>query len=110
MDKKQHWETVYSTKKTGEVSWYQLIPHTSLQLIESSGIGISSAIIDVGGGDSLLADNLLELGYTATSVLAFLPHMAMYPQKEGESSKTWLKSLEVRTLLDISAVTLQNFG
>jgi len=35
-------------------------------------------------------------------------HMAMYPQKEGESSKTWLKSLEVRKLLGVSAGTLQN--
>lgn len=51
------------------MSWYQLIPHTSLQLIESSGLGISSAIIDVGGGESLLADHLLELGYTDISVL-----------------------------------------
>lgn len=37
-----------------------------------------------------------------------LRRSAVYLQQAGESSKTWLKSLEVRKLLDISAGTLQN--
>lgn len=37
-----------------------------------------------------------------------LRRFAVYPQKAGEASKTWLKSFEVRKLLGISAGTLQN--
>jgi len=38
-------------------------------LIESLGISHDAAVIDVGGGASLLADALLDLGFTDVSVL-----------------------------------------
>jgi hypothetical protein len=41
-------------------------------------------------------------------LLEEIRHLVMYPQKSGEAVKTWLKSMEVRKLLDISAGTLQN--
>ena len=39
MDTKTHWERVYSTKRSDEVSWYQSNPTPSLQLLDSAGIG-----------------------------------------------------------------------
>jgi hypothetical protein len=39
MDTKSHWERVYSTKRSDEVSWYQETPAPSLQLLETAGIG-----------------------------------------------------------------------
>lgn len=69
MDKKAHWEKVYSTKQLNEVSWYQPTPEVSLRFIEELTIPIEAAIIDIGGGDSLLADHLLEAGYTDITVL-----------------------------------------
>ena len=37
MDTKTHWEQVYSTKCSHEVSWYQARPGTSLQLLDRAG-------------------------------------------------------------------------
>jgi SAM-dependent methyltransferase len=63
-EKKQHWETVFSTKAENEVSWYQSEPKTSIQLIQACKVSKEAKIIDIGGGDSYLIDSLLELGYT----------------------------------------------
>lgn len=65
---KQHWDKVYSgigSKHT----WTQHTPETILYLIESLNLKKDAAIIDVGGGDSELADHLLRLGFTNITVL-----------------------------------------
>ena len=62
--KKQHWETVFTTKAENEVSWYQKEPQTSIQLIQACKVPKDAKIIDIGGGDSYLIDSLLDLGYT----------------------------------------------
>jgi len=69
VDVKAHWEKVYKTKAPDTVSWY--LPHlkTSLALIERVGAGLSSSIIDVGGGKSTLADDLVSRGYQNVTVL-----------------------------------------
>lgn len=69
MDSKQHWEKVYTTKPAGDSSWFQPVPAVSLDFIRESGLAKNAAIIDVGGGDSYLADHLLALGYTDITVL-----------------------------------------
>jgi hypothetical protein len=38
MDRKVHWDRVYTTKASAEVSWFQPEPTLSLQLLESSGL------------------------------------------------------------------------
>lgn len=63
-EKKQHWETVFTTKAENEVSWYQKQPQTSIQLIQACKVPKDAKIIDIGGGDSYLIDSLLDLGYT----------------------------------------------
>ena len=68
-DRKQHWENVYQTKQLSEVSWYEPIPETSLSIIKLFKLPKNAAIIDIGGGDSLLVDYLLMLGYTNITVL-----------------------------------------
>ncbi|MFN5217604.1 MAG: class I SAM-dependent methyltransferase [Sphingomonadales bacterium] len=69
LDRKAHWENIYQTKSLQEVSWYQPVPETSLQFLAENNIPKNAAIIDIGGGDSFLADNLLDLGYTDITVL-----------------------------------------
>ena len=64
-----HWQTVYQTKDTSKVGWFQAYPKVSLEIISKSGIQSNSSIIDVGGGYSLLVDGLLELGYKKLTVL-----------------------------------------
>ena len=69
MDKKKHWENIYHTKEPAEVSWYQPIPQTSLDLLKQYNIPPNANIIDIGGGDSFLVDYLLKLGFSNISVL-----------------------------------------
>ncbi len=64
-----HWEQVYRDKRQDEVSWYRAHLETSLNLIEATGRDTSAAVIDVGGGESTLVDDLLARGYSDVTVL-----------------------------------------
>ncbi|KAF0548429.1 SAM-dependent methyltransferase [Gigaspora margarita] len=68
-DIENHWETVYQKNAPDAVSWY--CPHleTSLRFIEQATQGQDLSIIDVGGGQSTLVDDLLARGYQNVSVL-----------------------------------------
>ncbi len=67
--KREHWDTIYSTKQPHEVSWTQENPKTSLDFIHSFHLKKDASILDVGGGDSTLVDKLLEEGYEDITVL-----------------------------------------
>ena len=73
LNRKQHWEQVYSQKQSTEVSWYQKHPERSFELIKATGVNQSASIIDIGGGASTLVDFLLEAGYKHLSVLDISP-------------------------------------
>ena len=66
---KVYWEKVYLKSFLTKSGWYQARPESSLRLIAASKITKEAHIIDVGGGDSLLVDHLLDAGYTNVSVL-----------------------------------------
>jgi SAM-dependent methyltransferase len=68
-DREEHWDNIYSSKDTEKVSWYQPSPDTSLEFIDEAGIPETAKIIDIGGGDSSFALNLLKRGYRYISVL-----------------------------------------
>jgi len=69
MDPKSHWENVYTTKQSDDVSWFQPHAEKSLNIINGLKLDKSSRILDVGGGASTLVDDLLALGYSDLSVL-----------------------------------------
>jgi len=69
MNRKSHWENVYQTKGRDQVSWFREHLDTSLRMITNTGVGRDAAIIDVGGGNSTLVDDLLENGYADVTVL-----------------------------------------
>jgi len=62
----EHWDEAYASSG---VSWFQPTATTSVELIERLGIPKSGAVIDIGGGASVLADALLERGFIDASVL-----------------------------------------
>lgn len=68
-DRGVHWEQIYVTKGLKEASWYQEVPEISLELIEACELVPDAGIIDIGGGDSLLADYLLDSGYRDLTVV-----------------------------------------
>ena len=69
MSEKQHWESVYETKPADTVSWFQPSADRSRALIQRVAPELDAPIIDVGGGASVLVDDLLRLGYRNVTVL-----------------------------------------
>jgi 2-polyprenyl-3-methyl-5-hydroxy-6-metoxy-1,4-benzoquinol methylase len=69
MDVKAHWDTVYTQKAPEAVSWYRPHLETSLALIARAAGDKSASIIDVGGGESTLVDDLLARGFQNITVL-----------------------------------------
>ena len=69
VDTEKHWETIYETKASNQVSWTQEIPKTSLEFIKSFGLKKDAQIVDVGGGDSKLVDFLIDEGFKNITVL-----------------------------------------
>ncbi len=64
-----HWEQIYTTRAPDQVSWYAPHLSPSLQLIERTAVSRTSAIIDVGGGESTLVDDLIARGFEDITVL-----------------------------------------
>ena len=93
--KKKHWENVFQTKTPQEVSWTEAYPKKSIELIQSFNLDKSLSIIDIGGGDSLLVDALLELGFTDLTVLDISEKALERAQKRlGERAQYihWIES------------------
>jgi SAM-dependent methyltransferase len=67
--RKDHWQDVYSSKDVDAVSWYQPVPEASIEAVEKFGATPKDSIIDVGGGASTLANELLKRGWHDVSVL-----------------------------------------
>jgi SAM-dependent methyltransferase len=69
MNARTHWDEIYGENAPNAVSWY--LPHLekSLDLIRKAAPERSASIIDVGGGESTLVDDLLAGGYENITVL-----------------------------------------
>jgi SAM-dependent methyltransferase len=69
MDRRQHWERVYTTKRERDLSWHETVPAVSLRLMEAAGLTPETCVLDVGGGDSRLVDLLAARGLDCLAVL-----------------------------------------
>jgi ubiquinone/menaquinone biosynthesis C-methylase UbiE len=95
VSRKAHWEGVYRQKAPETVSWYQPRASVSLRLIELAGVGPGDRIIDVGGGASVLVENLLEAGHREVTVLDLSgAALARARSRLGEraAAVTWLEA------------------
>ncbi len=93
VDAKSHWEKVYRTKQPNEVSWYRPHLEMSLQLIDDAAPNRNAQIIDVGGGESTLVDDLLAREYRNVSVLDVSSTALQVTKKRlgaGASQVDWL--------------------
>lgn len=102
MRPKEHWEQVYASRAANAVSWYQAHADRSLSLIRATGVGKNASIVDVGGGASTLAEDLLAEGYTDVTVLDIsAAAIAAAKARLGE------RALEIRWIeADITAINL----
>ena len=69
MREREHWEAVHGQKGPDRVSWYRPHLERSMQFIKDARLPSDAAIIDVGGGASTFADDLLGSGYSNVTVL-----------------------------------------
>jgi ubiquinone/menaquinone biosynthesis C-methylase UbiE len=69
MNRSAHWEQVYRTRRTDEVSWFQSQPARSLRFIQQVNPPPGGPVIDLGGGASSLVDALLDAGYHDVTML-----------------------------------------
>jgi SAM-dependent methyltransferase len=69
MSTQAHWEHVYGTKAPDQVSWFRPHLETSLAFIKRAKSNTDAQIIDVGGGESTLVDDLVASGYQNVTVL-----------------------------------------
>lgn len=67
-DAAAHWDAAYATGE-GTLSWFEKYPAMSLQMLEAAGASPADALIDVGGGASPLAGELLDRGFQDVTVL-----------------------------------------
>ena len=88
-----HWERVYETRSTDEVSWFQAEPSVSRRLVEAA-VGTQGSVVDVGAGASRLVDLLLDDGFSDLTVLDVSARaLAVVRQRLGQRSTevTWVR-------------------
>ncbi|MEO8550756.1 MAG: class I SAM-dependent methyltransferase, partial [Kofleriaceae bacterium] len=94
MDARNHWEHVYQTKRADQVSWYRQHLDVSLGLISKALSDRDAVIVDVGGGEATLVDDLVMAGFRHVDVLD-LSEKALDVAKErlGEAGTSvgWLR-------------------
>ena len=93
-DRKKHWEKVYGKKTPEEVSWYQIEPKISLELIASAEISHTAKIVDVGGGPSVLVDKLLNHGFKDLTVIDVSSKALAHAKKRLGSRAASVKWIE----------------
>jgi ubiquinone/menaquinone biosynthesis C-methylase UbiE len=69
MAAKDHWQSVYATKRPDEVSWYRPHLDISLAFVRSAGLSPDARIADIGGGASTLVDDLVAQGFRNVAVV-----------------------------------------
>ena len=88
-NRKKHWGDVYQEKSPSELSWYQKEPKLSLELIRCTNVASNDAIIDVGGGTSVLVDYLSKESFTNLTVLDISENaIAMAKKRLGDTAKS----------------------
>jgi SAM-dependent methyltransferase len=104
MDSKQYWDKIYSTRKPDSLSWFQEHADASLRLIHHTGLGKDAAIIDAGGGNSNLVDDLVADGYADVTVIDLSSiALAAAKQRLGKYADTvhWMEGDITRAVLPV---------
>jgi SAM-dependent methyltransferase len=90
-----HWQQTYGERSTEELSWTEPVPDTSLALIREATLPLDAAIVDVGGGASRLASELLRRGYsdvTVADITAQALERAKADLGDAAAEVTWVEA------------------
>ena len=87
MNSETHWRTVFESKASTALSWYQPHLEVSLGMISRTGVGHDCKILDVGGGDSTLVEDLVQRGFSGVTLLDIASSaIGRAKQRLGEAS------------------------
>ena len=89
-----HWRRKYE-REPNELSWTEPTPHVSLELIQEAALPMDAAIVDVGGGASRLAAELVGIGHSDVTVVDIAPEAlerARADLGEGAANVTWVEA------------------
>lgn len=64
-----HWNAIYATRETEQLSWTQPDAGLSAEIIDALPINLDDPIVDVGGGAGVLVDHLLAAGHWQVTML-----------------------------------------
>lgn len=92
-----HWDATYEAKGSHGVSWYQPVPKVSLDLIRQMEVSADAPVMDVGGGESLLIDNLLTQGFSDLTVLDISKVSLEEARQSAPSTQVRWVQADVRT-------------
>lgn len=67
-DAREHWNTIFAHKSDDEMSWFQDVPTTSLELVTQWSTPEHS-VIDIGAGSARLVDHLVGRGWRDVTLL-----------------------------------------
>ncbi len=103
IDEKLHWENIYKTKSSKEVSWFKSHLEKSLELILKLNLSKDVQIMDIGGGASTLPDDLLAKGFKNITVLDISSEALKVSQNRLGSKQSqirWLEADITKTFLE----------
>jgi trans-aconitate methyltransferase len=91
---REHWQKVFATTAVDQVSWFEPVPGTSLRMIEELALPAEAAIIDVGGGASRLAQELVERGHSDLTVCDISAESLLKARKDFPDADqvTWIEA------------------
>ena len=91
-DPARHWDDRYERIGDLHVSWFQARPDTSLELIDFLSIDPSTPVLDVGGGNARLVDELVARGFQDVTVLDVSAHALRLSRRRLDTPDvvTWL--------------------
>jgi hypothetical protein len=85
MDSQTQWEKIYKETAADAASWYRPQLEKSLALIEKAAPSCSASIIDVGGGESTVVDDLNARGRFIMAVSGGCLQIALLPEACGQN-------------------------
>lgn len=94
-DSAARWQRTYAERPAAELSWTEAFPSTSLDLIAEAELPGGAALVDVGGGASGLAGELLRAGYgdvTVADISTVALDRAQADLGEDAGRVTWIEA------------------
>ena len=93
--RQSHWDAIYSARGDQQLSWFEALPALSLRMLEAAGLTPETCVLDVGGGDSRLVDELAARGLDCLAVLdvsGAALHRAQVRLGRAASIPTWIEA------------------